>query len=270
MSDFTGLLPEPAAGGLVVFLGCDTAYAVAHAVPFAYALDAAAPGHRLHVHLVNPAEGLPEAMVALAEDLAATALTVTEERPDLSGFAEAERRTYYAASRFVRCAQVMEAAPAGYLVLDADSLPRRPLGEAAAALADGADLGLVVEENAPEHMRIKAGAVLVAPTQAGRRFLGAVAANIAAALGAGHAPWFLDQVVLAKVLGAMRTEAVPPPSVHRFSPGFLDWHFTDAGVVWTGKGPRKDADPRYRALAETYAGRFAGAGVIERFWAKAA
>lgn len=269
MSALTGALPEPAdPSDLVLFVGCDSVYAVRHAMPLAYSLDDAAPGRRLHLHVVNPADGLDDALAALDEDLPETVLSVTTETVDLSGYDAVGRCSYYAAIRFVRAFQIMEAAPAGYLLLDADSLIRRPPDEAAKALEAGADLGLMIDEAMPAHMRIKAGGVLIAPTEAGRKFLAAVAANVYAHLQAGTAPWFLDQTVLWQVWQAMQDDA--PPRTHRFSDGFLDWAFGEDGVVWTGKGERKHADPAFAALADRYRERFGREAAAARFWRRAA
>ena len=71
-----GCWPDPDPEGLLVFIGCDSAYLLEHGLPFAVSLDRNSPGTRLHVHLVNP----DSAAEAILRRIAGT-LTGTTRKP---------------------------------------------------------------------------------------------------------------------------------------------------------------------------------------------
>ena len=248
----------PATGGRpAVFIGCDTAYAVEHAVPLLTSLDCNSPGMAAHLHLVNPGAGLETALAALAADLADTTLTLTWERADLSDLDAESRATYYAGIRFVRAVEIMRAAARPMLVLDADTLVRQPI-----ETPQTCEAGLFLRPDHPPHMRVAAGAVLFTP--AGAAFAETAAAMIAKALDSGRAPrWYLDQAALAAAYE--RTS----PKLHRFDETFLDWEFRQGTVLWTGKGPRKHESPAYVAERRRCAARFSIDGMRQRFWGEA-
>ena len=253
LPDIAGTAPGTG-GRPAAFIGCDTAYAVEHAVPLLTSLDCNSPGMAAHLHLVNPGAGLETALAALAADLADTTLTLTWERADLSSLDAESRATYYSAIRFVRAAEVMRAAARPILVLDADSLVRKPI-----EIPQTCEAGLFLRPDHPPHMRIAAGAVLFTP--AGAAFAETAAAMIAKALDGGRGlRWYLDQAALAAAYE--RTK----PKLHRFDETFLDWEFRQGTVLWTGKGPRKHESPAYVAERRRRAERFRIDGIRERFW----
>ena len=248
LTPLMGLVPSCNETDLVVFVGCDTAYLIEHAIPLAYSVDRNSPGNRVHLHIINPGVDVERTLSVLARDLADTVLTwTTEETPlpaeDAGQVTEETRpgaqmgaKTYYACIRFARAYQVMDAAPARYLILDADCIVRKPLP------LPETDLGLFLRPEMPDHMKVAAGVVYIG-TQNGRNVLAAVSASITDGLRQGYG-WFLDQIAFAMAVNAL-PKFPGPPTLHDFGPGFMDWEFTDNSVIWTGKGPRKHENQRY-------------------------
>ena len=258
LPDIQGVIPR-AVPRPVVFVGCDTGYAVNHAIPLLYSLDAnGGGGVDAHIHVVNPAPGLGDALAAVACDLWQTELTRTSETIDLSRYDHKSQATYFACIRFMRAAQVMNASRRPLLVLDADSLVRKRL-----AMPAGCAVGLFLRPDHPKHMRVAAGAVLLTPE--GVPFANAVAAAIGRATvdwldGKGELSWYLDQVVLGDIFEKLG------PSVHRFDTSFMDWEFGPEAVIWTGKGARKYRSEAYREELARYTSRFSVEKLRQRRW----
>lgn len=233
--------PAPG-GGAVVMTCCDAAYLDAYAAPLARALDRAAPGGALHLHLVNALPGKRTALDSLAGSLGATDLSVTWETAPGAG------PTYFASIRFVRLAQLLEASARPVLALDADSLVRTPLGPALAALA-GSDLALALRPELPFlNRKVLATSVHVRATNAAARFLRRLAAYLLACMRDGRTPWYLDQCAFAVVL-AMSGRAGDAPEVAPLPRGLADFGFAPGSAVWSAKGGRKE-DALFRAEAE--------------------
>jgi len=257
-----GIMPAPGSKP-IVFAGCDSAYAIEHAVPLLHSLAANGGGNiAAHVHVVNPSTEAEEALARAAAHLSPRLdVTSTWETVDLDRAPPVARAAYYASCRFVRAVQVMDVAARPVLVLDADSIVRRPLD--IAAMADGVEAALFLRPDHPPHMAVAAGAVLFTP--AGADFSHSVAATIAAYLaafldGQGELGWYFDQAALAAVNEGRR------PTLRVLGPEFMDWTFQADSVVWTGKGPRKHAPNAYRAEHGLYAARATSATAAKAMW----
>ncbi len=261
-----GRLPDAREDETVILLGVDSAYASHHAVPFAYSLDENAPGNHLHLHIVTPQEGLAQALAVMAADLRNTALTWTWENTTLqrpAGISDADLamayRTYYACSRFLRIAALMEAAPARWLILDADSIVRKPLD------LPNTDAGVFLRPDMPEQMKVAAGVVMMAPTEAGMAFAHLVSESLAHTIDKGLA-WYVDQVILWAAVQHMPLKW----TCHKFDSSFLSWEMADAAPIWTGKGDLKNTDPKYLELSHHFRCQFRIPDIQSRFWDGAA
>ena len=229
-------------GGLLLVAGCDERYFrdFARAIPLS--ANAASPGVDVHLHVVNPTPAFADEAARLKCRLNAVRLTVsTEHAPHAT-------RADLANLRFVRFAALMEAARRPMLMLDADSLVRKNVGDLPATFAD-ADVAIFTRpENVALNQRLLTSAIFARPTEAGRRFMRRLAAYIMGCAARGLRPWYLDQCAAAIVL--KRTEfAGEPFSLAHLPQAYVDHALGAQSAIWTGKGAGKNADRFQAALA---------------------
>lgn len=224
-----GILPTNA-----VMVACDPVYFMAHGIPFIYSMDE--NGNKpVHVHLINPTRACFDTLSILDADTGIKITCTAEQGP--------EDKAYYANIRFVRACQFHQATGYKLLILDIDSIVRKPIK------FPDEDIGLFLRDG-PEHMRVAAGAVYVNDPDFIRRVAEIIVSN--------EQQWYLDQMAL--YLASKDRE------IHRFDRSFMDWEFGDDAVIWTGKGPRKHKDKRYLDEANRYRRLD---GFRERFWCAA-
>ena len=65
----------------LVFAACDDRYFHRFAIPLVRSIEANAPGHDVHLHVMAPLEKFAREADALSSSLAATDLTLTWETP---------------------------------------------------------------------------------------------------------------------------------------------------------------------------------------------
>jgi hypothetical protein len=246
--------PAVEGGRLLVFVCCDRSYLYEYAVPLARSLERHSPGCHLHLHVINPDEGVRARTGALQQELSLTALTHTWEAFDLPGRTPNFARTYYASVRFVRLYQLVCASGHGALLLDADALVRGDLGELRDILAAGGyDCAVHTRFwNRKRRERFFAAAFFACATPLGRAFLGEVAEYIATAIETGRARWFLDQRALYRTWCAYRAPGVPL-TLYQLPKRFADYEFDKASSVWTPRGAEKLANDTYLAARAPFA-----------------
>jgi hypothetical protein len=99
------------------------------------------------------------------------------------------------------------------------------------------------------HVTVAAGALALSPTAGAAKFIDQVSALIRPVLEAGEAAWFLDQIVLGHVHRNLADGEVQVSLLERI---YLDWFFQDESLIWTGKGPRKFEDEKYKSELARY------------------
>lgn len=232
--------------GVTIYICCDSLYLDPHALALARSLDVFSPGEQLHIHVIN----MDAPSQTLLEDLGAslnyTAVSYTYENKDFGDADISFRRSYYAAIRFVRAYQFLDATGRDLLILDADSLIRGPLLPLFLLLGD-MDIALKRRADMPPTHEIMAGILFVRSSVAGRNFLSDVAGSIADQLIDGSAEWFFDQKALHDAFNRVR-DASEKPRIGEFPTKYFDWEFKFDTVIWTGKGPRKSDDETYLKL----------------------
>ena len=246
-----GRWPDPDPEGLLVFVGCDSAYLVEHGLPFALSLDQNSPGTQLHFHLVNP-DAAAEAMLGrIARALTDTTLTRTSESFDFTELSPEFTRSYYASIRFVRLLQLLRAVRRGVLLLDIDVLVRGDLGLVTAA-AEGHDCAIHTRfQRLRKRERLFASVFFAEPTPATLTYLEDVAMRIASTIVTRRARGFIDQRAL---YDAYRAAQASGSSVRlRHLPlEYADWTFDKRSVLWAAKGWRKQSDETYLAERAAY------------------
>lgn len=259
-----GVLPDVTPGDVVLYFCCDGAYFLKYGIAAALSLDANAPGHHLHIHVVNPGDEALEAGELLRAALSATALSLSHEQADLDDKEPDFRRTYFASIRFVRLYQIYSEAPAHYLALDVDCIIRGSLGNLRDTEA-GADILLLRRYHTRSYLRFAAGALFVRPRPGAARFMRALSDRIWTAIESGSARWFLDQVALNHV--AEETEA-RGCVIGQLPETYIDWYFRDSTSIWTGKGKRKHLNARYVAEQGSYMRHAGLADLREYLWSQ--
>lgn len=192
-------VPPAAEGGAILLVSVDSGYWRRFGGWFlAHALKDAA-GNRVHVHIVNPgAEDRADLDRRCADQPGR--LSWSLERIDLSVHAPGAETTYYACARFFVALDLLERTGAPVFITDIDARCTAPLPP---DLRDGAgwDLTVMRDRRARGPFDdIIVSFLGVAPTAAGREFLGLVGAYIGWFFDRGEAAWTLDQAAPYAVL----------------------------------------------------------------------
>ena len=227
----------------VVMAACDSAYFIEHGPAFVYSADDA--NQDVHMHVVNPTDEV----LALAGVLSATTkmarLTMSFNDLEINQHPfngnDGMVRSYYACLRFLIAPTIIRSA-GEVLILDIDGVimntfdfPKKAVGYFPREPLDG------TQGWEQEGTRVAAGAVYY--NQNGLKYAEAVAEEISKL----PMQWFVDQIALSRVLGNL-----PDDQVHKFDSKFMDWEFIEGTTIWTGKGPRKYANPVYVKQKESY------------------
>jgi tetratricopeptide (TPR) repeat protein len=242
-----GERPDVAPEDVVVFFAADNSFFWEHGLVLLASVGQRSPNSKCHVHVINPDAGVARAIEVARTILPDLGISYSFEHPDLEGRADAHVRAYYASVRFVRLAEIFASAPASYLCLDADCIVR---GEIAPGFGgEKADVRMRLRYDERPHVTVAAGALVLSPTAGAAKFIEQVSALIKPVLEAGEAAWFLDQIVLGHVHRKLTDGEV---LVSLLDNRYLDWFFHDESLIWTGKGPRKFEDERYKAELARY------------------
>ncbi|WP_353858473.1 tetratricopeptide repeat protein [Azospirillum formosense] len=192
-------VPPAAEGGAVLLVSVDSGYWRRFGGWFlSHALKDPA-GDRVHVHIVNPGA---EDRADLDRRCAAQPgrLSWSLERIDLSVHAPGAETTYYACARFFVARDLLERTGTPVFITDIDARCTAPLSP---DLREGAgwDLAIMRDRRARGPFDdIIVSFLGVAPTAAGREFLGLVRAYIGWFFDRGRAAWTLDQAAPYAVL----------------------------------------------------------------------
>ncbi|AWJ83859.1 hypothetical protein TSH58p_10180 [Azospirillum sp. TSH58] len=192
-------VPPAAGGGAILLVSVDSGYWRRFGGWFLSHALKDAPGNRVHVHIVNPGA---EDRADLDRRCAAQPgrLSWSLERIDLSLHAPGAETTYYACARFFVALDLLERTGAPVFITDIDARGTAPLPP---DLRDGAgwDLTIMRDRRARGPFDdIIVSFLGVAPTAAGREFLGLVCAFIGWFFDRGEAAWTLDQAAPYAVL----------------------------------------------------------------------
>jgi tetratricopeptide (TPR) repeat protein len=247
LAPLLGDRPDVTPDDVVVFFAADSGFFWEHGLILLASVGQQSPDAKCHVHVINPDAGVARAIEVARTMLPQLGLSFSFEHVDFDRCADAHVRTYYASVRFVRLAEIFASAPASYLCLDADCIVR---GDIATAFAgEAADVRMLLRYDERPHVTVAAGALALSPTAGAAKFIDQVSALIRPVLEAGEAAWFLDQIVLGHVHRNLADGEVQVSLLERI---YLDWFFQDESLIWTGKGPRKFEDEKYKSELARY------------------
>jgi hypothetical protein len=235
-------------GDVVVYFVADSTYFWQHAVLLIASIARNSHGVHCHVHVINPDLGIAHGIEVIRGLLPLLKLSYSYEYIDLDRCSADYIRTYYAAVRFVRLAEVFRCSPATFLCVDADCIIRKDL-RAGGMTLPATDVAIRMRYDDRPNLSVAAGALVLRPTAAAGAFIDRVSALIRSTLEVREAVWFLDQVVLSHVvreLGGQETK------IDQLDISYIDWFFREESQIWTGKGKRKSEDARYTREAANY------------------
>ncbi|MBP2229551.1 tetratricopeptide (TPR) repeat protein [Azospirillum agricola] len=183
---------EAGATGPVILLSGDEIYARRFGPKLLQSIADHSPGVSVVLNLVSPSAAMLD-LVADWRRHYPLSFGVSCERPDLSGWSQHRRSTYFACARFVRAFQWHRRLDRPVIVLDLDAEVRGDLRRLAEEMA-GQDVGLLLDGRRRGPFReILAGFVCYNDTPPARRFLETVAAYIGHFLLDAEPRWMLDQ-----------------------------------------------------------------------------
>ncbi|AWJ91208.1 hypothetical protein Sp245p_15210 (plasmid) [Azospirillum baldaniorum] len=220
---------EPAAGPAgepVIFFCCDDVYFQRFAPTLLESLAERMPGALVAVHVVSPS---PETERAMARWRTDRRLRVgfSLDRPDMAGWTDIKRVTYYASARFLRALQWLRRLDRPLMVVDTDAWITGDLRALRAEMA-GYDVGLMLDGRRRGPSReIPVGFAVYENSPGGDRFLSLLGSYIGHFLAGAEVYWMLDQMAHYAVLDWLNRHE--PVRVRRFD--FLSFpycHFVGA------------------------------------------
>lgn len=215
-----------------ILISCDVTYFEEHAPAFIY--SAAKNNHNVHVNVVNANEKSYSLYTLIQNDirkLYGTALSFTKSTSYLNDMNVEEKRSFYAASRFLVMPDIMmNSNVRQFFISDTDSIILHNLP------IPSKDIGLFVRPNEPDEMKVAAGIVYIS-NDMGYSFINDVAKKI---LSTTRYFWFKDQIILNEMRKKYKTYIEP------LDHQYMDWQFETKDVyIWTGKGDRKYNNQTY-------------------------
>ena len=235
--------------GPILFVACDGVYLIEHALALLWSLEETAGECAVHLHLFNPrADDLPR-LAAVAAALRRVRISHTTETVDVLRFGSAA--VYYSCARFCRLAQFVRATGRSALMLDADSLFRKPPDQLPGWGRTDLDLALFENPGAPPWEQILAWGVYAAATPQGLAFLDRVGFFVGQNLIARKGLWFLDQIALFLAHRSLSAGL----RIQNWDSRCFDLGHGDQSLVWTVTR-NKNQDSRYndykRALCQRH------------------
>lgn len=232
---------------MILFASCDPLYFERHAP--AFLVSAALAKHNAVVNVVGEETSKIRETVSKINEKFGSAHVVNFSDPPPKHFNDAERKTFYACSRFTLLPSLLPLfSPA--LVLDIDCMIMKHIPE------PDYDIGMFLREPLPgtigweaEGTRVAAGALFIGlkDINAAKLIRGAIESR--AKIDGWN--WFLDQIALNTVYQSYIKDNASI-KFHTYDQSFMDWEFVEGSSCWTGKGSRKYDNPKYLAKKKEF------------------
>jgi hypothetical protein len=226
-----GDVPEPD-GKPVLLACCDEIYFYRFARDLAASARRTSPGVHMHIHIYEPSGRCIDDAADLRHRLG-KGMTISHEPAGRSPY-QAASPFFFTTARFAVAHHILERNRAPVLMIDVDGVVCRDLEPEIRALAHW-DVGLVLRPNQKRiWRRILACAVLLNPTEQGRRFSAQLSAALARVLRS--APRFhVDQIVTYYLCRYCERHG-EHVRLTDLGERWADHEFTPAGLIWTAKG----------------------------------
>ncbi|TWA87362.1 tetratricopeptide repeat protein [Azospirillum brasilense] len=218
-------VPGPT-GEPAVFFCCDDVYFRRFAPALLESLAERMPGATVAVHVVAPSPETEQAMARWSRD-GRLSVGFSLDRPDMAGWTDIKRVTYYASARFLRALQWLRRLDRPLMVIDTDARIAQDLRSLREDMADH-DVGFLIDGRRRGPSReITVCFNVYNNTPGGDRFLSLLGAYIGHFLAGAEVYWMLDQMAHYAVLDWLNRHE--PIRVRRFD--FLNFpycHFVGA------------------------------------------
>lgn len=209
-----------------VFFCCDDVYFRRFAPALLESLAERMPGATVAVHVVAPSPETDQAMARWRDD-GRLRVGFSVDRPDMAGWTDIKRVTYYASARFIRALQWLRRLDRPLMVIDTDARIAQDLRALGAEMA-GHDVGFLFDGRRRGPSReITVCFNVYGNTPGGNRFLSLLGSYIGHFLAGEEVYWMLDQMAHYAVLDWLNRHE--PIRVRRFD--FLNFpycHFVGA------------------------------------------
>jgi len=220
---------------LVVYTLSDAKYFNEYTVATLVSVAQTSTQSAIHVHVVNPDEGVNRCLQALTVRYPDLPIKITAE----SGYLPPQFVAVYCSNiRFIRCQHAMQGDERPYVLIDGDSVFNR---DPMTLFGDFAhfDLGLIMHEHEPAWARCSAACVVVAPTAAGRDFFRRVAWFIWQHLERKRCRWFVDQIAL---FWANRNSNDQLRIAYLDKARYCNTNGSDDAILWTFSMNKNESD----------------------------
>jgi len=208
-----------------------------------------------YVQVINPSQQTMRQIDTVNERFD-TLIKVSHSAPDLASMTEIQQKVYYATARFLFGHKILEELKfEGGMIMDIDSiLMGDPFGpknwapewdEADLGIWDRSDRNLGANEHERAGMKVIACMYASNPT---RQFFKDVFGYVQERC---FQRWFLEQEAIWEIW-KNKDDYKERRWFNLRDSRLIDWKFAKGTTIWTGKGPRKDRNPTYRASVAEY------------------
>ncbi|CAO3378334.1 tetratricopeptide repeat protein [Azospirillum argentinense] len=212
--------PPGPAGEPAVFFCCDDVYFRRFAPALLESLAERMPDATVAVHVVAPSPETEQAMERWQTD-GRLRIGFSLDRPDMAGWTDIKRVTYYASARFLRALQWLRRLDRPLMVIDTDARVAQDLRTLREDMADH-DVGFLIDGRRRGPSReITVCFNVYSNTPGGDRFLSLLGSYIGHFLAGTEVYWMLDQMAHYAVLDRLNRHE--PIRVRRFD--FLDFPY---------------------------------------------
>ncbi len=233
LPEINGTFPDESGAEPVVMSSCDYGYFRQFGPALALSVDQYAPGHDLHLHVINPEPSFDEEIADLKHRLGNTGLTVTTET------APGTDRLYFHVIRFVRLCQFMQSSEREFLHLDTDSLVHGAL-KSTDGIDSDADLSILTRfDTVSFNHKVAIGSLYVRQTPMARHFMRCFGAYLAHCIIENILVWGLDQTAF-YVVYRMMTFNGEGVSLAPLPESLCDFDFGKGSDIWAAKGKLKN------------------------------
>lgn len=236
--------PPKEDASLILLTVCDCEYYF-YAESLINSANIFSPGLTVVLHIINPDKTVLHLMKDLLISAKNISLHVSTERTNLDAIPSSDLKTYYASARFLRIPELLKEFQCDILTVDSDSLLVNNFDDDFTDKEE-ADICLIrrdLDKEVDLRLAVATGTIYSRYRPATLKFYSALDAELRAHFKKGDMPWFLDQVLFAKTMYAMKAVAV-----RNIKRKYADWTFRDNSIIWAGKGDLKTSDLKFATL----------------------
>lgn len=241
-----GQFPKSAGTKCAIFACCDAGYYNKYAKAFIGSIVANAPGHPVHLHVVNPDARILTELSNLKDATPECAISFSWEEVNLSHTNRDEAGIYYCTIRFLRLYQFIATSHSSCVCLDIDALLNSPHASQFFAQLEYIDIAFYSRfKKFGGSTKLLAGTLFVNNSPAGTSFISNVGKQIDRMISAGHLIEKMDQQILYRSYLKAKKEFKDLKFLDMAYP-IIDLDFTVDGLIWYPKGQSKN-EAKYKS-----------------------